>query len=81
MTLDELKAMDDNFINGSQAAEVIGISKKTFYSIMRDMDFPVRKIGRCYKIPRKEFIKFLSCETEEDTIIKIRKREKSQNKN
>lgn len=81
MTLDELKAMDDNFINGSQAAEVIGISKKTFYSNMRDMDFPVRKIGRCYKIPRKEFIKFLSCETEEEAMAKIRKRKKIHNEN
>jgi excisionase family DNA binding protein len=42
-----------------QLSEVLGVSKKTIYSLLKDGEITSVKIGRAYKIPKIYVFKYL----------------------
>ena len=43
----------------SQLAKLLGVSKKTAYKILADKKILCIKIGRAYKIPKRNVMKYL----------------------
>jgi predicted DNA-binding transcriptional regulator AlpA len=46
-------------LNAADVAEILGISKRVAYEIMDHEDFPLFRIGRCKRVQRSTFIKWL----------------------
>ena len=40
--------------------EVLGIGRSTAYNLMKDPPFPIIKIGKCIRIPKESFHKWLT---------------------
>ncbi|MCM1525436.1 MAG: helix-turn-helix domain-containing protein [Ruminococcus sp.] len=59
LSADEIEKTEKNFLTASEAARALGISLNTFYRKNGEMNFPVRRIGRKYIIPKKPFLDFL----------------------
>ena len=67
MTIDDVKAMTDDFITPGIAASVMRMDTGRLIGYARDgqLPFPVVISGKRVKIPRAGFLKFLGAETEE----------------
>ena len=59
MTLDDVKAMDTDFISASVAASVLKMDTGRFIQYAKDgqLPFPVSVIGSRVKIPREAFLR------------------------
>jgi len=47
-------------LNSHQVCEILSISKKTLYKVIRDGDLDCFKIGREYKIPKVTLMKLIN---------------------
>lgn len=47
-------------LQASHLAEIIGVSKRVAYEIMEKSGFPLVRIGRCKRVPRDAFFKWLN---------------------
>lgn len=67
MTLEEIKAMDEDFISAAQAASVMrmDVSRLIGYARKGELPFPAVISGNRVKIPRAAFLKFLGVEAED----------------
>ena len=67
MTLDEIKAMNEDFISAAQAASVMkmDVGRLIGYARKGELPFPAVISGNRVKIPRAGFLKFLGVEIEE----------------
>ena len=67
MTLDDIKAMQDDFITPATAASVMKMDAGRLIGYARggQLPFPVVISGNRVKIPRAGFLKFLGVEAEE----------------
>lgn len=55
-----MSASDDKeILNISEAAELLGVSPKTFNKVLRSQSLPARKIGREWKFSRQALIDWL----------------------
>ncbi|MGM0836745.1 MAG: helix-turn-helix domain-containing protein [Bacillota bacterium] len=56
------KRIDDYpiVLSAKDISEILQISKPTAYELMNHSDFPVIKIGRCKRVLRDEFFKWIS---------------------
>lgn len=52
--------MDKEILNMDEAAELFGVSIKTFIKLLREEDVPARKIGREWRFSKKALIDWLS---------------------
>lgn len=52
MKMEDLKPIA---VNVTEAAQMIGVSRPTLYSLMREDGFPVVRFGRCVRIPVDPF--------------------------
>ena len=55
-------------MNSHQVCEVLRISKKTLYKLIREGDLDCLKIGREYKIPKVTLMKLINIIHEPDDI-------------
>jgi excisionase family DNA binding protein len=46
-------------LTASHIAEIMLISKPTVYQLMNEPDFPILKIGKCRRVTRDAFFKWL----------------------
>ncbi|WP_417897221.1 helix-turn-helix domain-containing protein [Bacillus haimaensis] len=56
------KSIDDYpiVLSAKEISEILQISKPTAYELMNHSYFPVIKIGRCKRVLRDEFFKWIS---------------------
>lgn len=47
-------------LTAREICEILKISKPTAYELMKNPDFPLLKIGRCKRVLREEFFKWLA---------------------
>ena len=47
-------------LNIKQMCEVFGISEKTGYKLLKENKIPSLKVGRAYRIPKVQLIRYLS---------------------
>lgn len=47
-------------LNAAHLAEIIGVSKRIAYEIMDKSGFPLIRIGRCKRVSREAFFKWLN---------------------
>ncbi|MET3291827.1 UNVERIFIED_CONTAM: putative DNA-binding transcriptional regulator AlpA [Brevibacillus sp. OAP136] len=47
-------------LNANHLAEIIGVSKRVAYEIMDKTGFPLIRIGRCKRVSREAFFKWLN---------------------
>ncbi|UZQ85127.1 methyltransferase domain-containing protein [Thermoclostridium stercorarium] len=52
--------MEKEILNMDEAAELFGVSVKTFIKLLREEDVPARKIGREWRFSRKALIEWLA---------------------
>ncbi len=74
MTLDDVKAMDSDFISASVAASVLKMDTGRFIQYAKDgqLPFPVSVIGSRVKIPREAFLRqYGALEEENERTDKI----------
>lgn len=60
ITAEKIGQMKKEYLTAGECAEALGISICTFYQYAEQMEFPVKRIGRAYRIPRKPFLEFLT---------------------
>ena len=46
-------------LNAKEVAKVLGLSLAGTYELMREKDFPAKRIGKRIIVPRDEFLKWL----------------------
>ena len=46
-------------LNAKEVAKVLGLSLAGTYELMREMDFPAKRIGKRIIVPRDEFLEWL----------------------
>lgn len=70
MTLDEIKALDKEFLTPLEVSAVLGCGPYSInQQVWRDqskLGFPTILIGRRVKIPRRAFIKFMEGQLDQD---------------
>lgn len=66
LTIEAIEELPKEFLNAEEAAATIGISKNLFYRSIENMPFPILRIGREYRIPKKPFIEYLRTGRSED---------------
>ena len=59
LTLEEIESLSRDYLTTQEVAAVMGISCVTFYKNYEQMPFPVLRIGRNYRIPKKPFLMFM----------------------
>ncbi len=59
LTIEAIEALPKEFLNAEEAAAAIGMSRRLFYRCVESMPFPVLRIGRTYRIPKKPFIEYM----------------------
>lgn len=59
LTLEEIENLQRDYLTTQEVAAVMGISCVTFYKNYGQMPFPVLRIGRNYRIPKKPFLIFM----------------------
>lgn len=61
MTIEELESLPRNWISAKEAAEVLGISTKTFYKYLKTGKFTFQNydVGKKVKILKEPFIDYL----------------------
>jgi excisionase family DNA binding protein len=57
--------MERVLITPAEAAEVLGISVRTVYRVIRRGDFPVVRVGRCPRIPLKALNRWVDSQIED----------------
>lgn len=53
--------MEKEILNMEEAAELFGVSVKTFIKLLKEEKVPARKIGREWRFSRKALVEWLSC--------------------
>lgn len=59
LTLKEIESFPRDYLTTQEVVAVMGISCSTFYKNYEQMPFPVLRIGRNYRIPKKPFLMFM----------------------
>lgn len=59
LTLKEIENLPSDYLTTQEVVAVMGISYVTFYKNYEKMPFPVVRIGRNYRIPKKPFLMFM----------------------
>lgn len=63
MGLSELKGMDKEVLTAAEIAPIIGVQPQYIRRAARDfperLGFPVIVVGKCVKIPRRAFLRFM----------------------
>jgi len=52
-------------LKASHIAEILDVSEGTAYNLMKEETFPVIRFGRCKRVLRDEFYKWLEIRSEE----------------
>lgn len=63
---------DREILNISEAAELLGVSPKTFNKVLRTEPLPARKIGREWKFSRQALIDWLGAGVSSDYYKDVR---------
>jgi hypothetical protein len=50
-------------LNAKNIAEILGVSLRAAYYLMDNSDFPLIKLGRCKRVEREGFFKWLEQQT------------------
>lgn len=59
LTLEEVEALPRDYLTAQEVAAVMGISCPTLYKLREQMPFPILRIGRNYRIPKKPFAAYM----------------------
>ena len=59
LTLDEIDKLPRDYITVFEASAAMGINPQTFYRHVSELPFPLFKVGRRYRIPKKPFIDYM----------------------
>lgn len=59
LTLKEAEALPRDYLTAQEVAAVMGISCHTLYKQRDQMPFPILRIGRNYRIPKKPFVEYM----------------------
>lgn len=59
LTIEAIEKLPKEFLSAEEVAATIGMSRRLFYESAGSMPFPVLRIGRNYRIPKKPFIEYL----------------------
>lgn len=60
MTFDEVDKIKREHLTVKEVSSALGISRHAFYKYSDSFPFPIIKIGRQYRIPKKPFVDFLT---------------------
>jgi excisionase family DNA binding protein len=58
--------LEPEILNIEQAADLLGVSIKTFNKVLHSQDLPARKIGREWKFSRRALIEWVGSGTSRD---------------
>lgn len=59
LTLAEIENLPRDYLTAQEVAAVMGIACVTLYKNYAEMPFPVLRVGRNYRIPKKPFLMFM----------------------
>ncbi len=59
LTLENIEALPRDYLTAKEVAAVMGISAALFYRKCGEMPFPVIKVGRSYRIPKRPFMTYM----------------------
>ena len=59
LTLEEIENLTREYLTVKEAAAVVGIAYSTLYKNYLQMPFPVLRVGRSYRIPKRPFLMFM----------------------
>lgn len=59
LTIEEVEALSRDYLTSQEVAAVMGISCHTLYKLREQMPFPILRVGRNYRIPKKPFIEYM----------------------
>lgn len=59
LTLEEIESLPRDYITVREAAAVMGIAHSTLYSNYLQMPFPIFRVGRSFRIPKKPFVEYM----------------------
>lgn len=59
LKLEEIESLPRDYLTVKEAAAVVGISYSMLYRHYLQMPFPVMRVGRSYRIPKKPFIEYM----------------------
>ncbi|MCM1023970.1 MAG: helix-turn-helix domain-containing protein [Prevotella sp.] len=59
ITLAEIENLPRDYLTAQEVSAVMGIASSTLYKNYAEMPFPVLRIGRNYRIPKKPFLMFM----------------------
>ena len=59
LTLEEIENLTREYLTVKEVSAVIGISYSTLYKNHLQMPFPILRVGRCYRIPKRPFLMFM----------------------
>ena len=51
---------ENELITVIEMAEILKISRSKAYSLIKQVDFPIIRIGKCVRIPRKAMLQWLN---------------------
>ena len=52
------------FLNANLVAQVLGVSPSSGYELMHEPDFPVLRVGSRMVVPKEQFIRWVTEQTE-----------------
>jgi len=56
---EEIEVLVRQLVMQDHIAQVLLISRRTAYEVMRQQDFPLLKIGKCMRVPREQFFQWI----------------------
>jgi excisionase family DNA binding protein len=63
--------MDEEILDVTRAARVLGVSSKTVYSMARQGKIPATRVGREWRFSRKMLIDWVAKSSENDQLVTV----------
>jgi len=63
--------MDEEILDVTRAAKVLGVSSKTVYNLARQGKIPATRVGREWRFTRKNIIEWVGKSSENDQLVTV----------
>ena len=63
--------MDEEILDVTRAAKVLGVSSKTVYNLARQGKIPATRVGREWRLTRKNIIEWVGKSSENDQLVTV----------
>lgn len=59
LKLEEIEKLPRDYLTVREVAAAMGIAHSTLYKNYLQMPFPILRVGRSYRIPKKPFVEYM----------------------